>query len=143
MKKFFAKIRSDKRVFIAILALVGAILASVIAVLFTGDITVTMDDDSLQVQASFVSGIDVPFEELDSVEFREKLDVGSRQSGFGSPRLSVGYYENEEFGLYTLYAYTKADAVVVVTSGQKVLVLSCRTEADTLQLFEALQQHIG
>lgn len=143
MKKWIEKDKANKKILILVLVLVASILVFVMGLLFTGDIQFTLTDDSLQVQASFVSGIEVPFEDFDSVAFRENLEFGSRQSGFGSPRLSIGYFENEEFGLYTLYAYTKADAVVVLRSGQKVLVLSCQTREETQQLFEALQQRIG
>ena len=68
---------------------------------------------------------------------------GSREWGFGSPTLLMGSFKNEEFGMYTRYTYTSCDACVVLTSGEKVLVLNGADEAATKAIYEALKARIG
>ena len=47
-------------------------------------------------------------------------------------------FENEEFGTYLRYTYYKPEACIVVTSGDKKIVLSDETYAETKALYEKL-----
>jgi hypothetical protein len=55
----------------------------------------------------------------------------------------MGSFKNEEFGMYTRYTYTSCDACVVLTSGEKVLVLNGVDEAATKTIYETLKDRIG
>ena len=55
--------------------------------------------------------------------------------GYGSFRLLMGFFENEEFGTYTRYTYFKPEACVVITSGEKKIVLSGETYEETETLY--------
>lgn len=143
MKKWSERTKTDKTAVIAALAIVVAALAGAAIFLFTGDITVTLGEDTLRVESNYYGGVEVPYSEFDSVTFREDLDIGRREDGFGSPRLSMGVYENSEFGYYNLYAYTKAEGYIVLTSGQKTLVIGYPNAADARLLYEALLAKIG
>ena len=78
------------------------------------------------------------YEKIDSVEFREGNVPGLRVGGYGSFRLLMGFFENEEFGTYTRYTYYKPEACVVVTTGGKTVVLSGKTYEETQQLYQNL-----
>lgn len=143
MKKWSERTKTGKTAVIAALAIVVAALAAAALLMFTGDINVTLTENTLRVEATYYGGIEVPYSEFDSVTFREDLDIGRREDGFDSPRLSMGVYENSEFGYYNLYAYTKAECYVVLTSGQKTLVLGYADAAQTRLLYEALLAKIG
>ena len=78
------------------------------------------------------------YDTIDHVEFREGNVPGLRVGGFGSFRLLMGWFENEEFGTYLRYTYYNPDACVVVTSGDQKIVLSGETYAETNALYEKL-----
>jgi uncharacterized membrane protein len=119
------------------------ILAVLFAVLmFYGDVSVTLGEDSFVIEASFASDLEVIYDEVESIELRDEFDIGSRTMGFGSPRLSTGTFENNEFGRYTLYAYTKAEAYVILKNGDDVLVIG-GTEEDMRELYDGVMAKLG
>lgn len=123
--------------------MVPLILAGVSVLMFTGDIGVTYKETEFTITTSFWEDLTVSYDEVDSIEFRESYDMGTRVSGFGAARLSLGNFKNDEFGKYTLYAYTGCKACIVIRSGERVLVLTAENAADTKILYEALKARIG
>ena len=77
-----------------------------------------------------------------SVEYRESFEAGSRETGFGSPRLSTGTFKNEEFGRYTLYAYTNGEGAVVLKKGEKTLVIVGKNAEETKMIYETLKEKV-
>ncbi len=118
--------------------IIAAILIGVVVLMFTGDIEVKCSDTSFAILADYYADIEVDYAQLDTVQYRKDLDVGLRTNGFGSPRLSMGIFENGEFGPYTLYAYTGAKEFVVLTSGDRTLVIGLKSPEDTQALYEDL-----
>ena len=118
------------------------VLVVVPVLLFTGEITVELGDTSFTVDATYESALTVEYSAVDSIELREGDVPGSRVMGFGSPKLLLGTFENEEFGLYTRYTYGKNDACIVLTSGGKTLVISAADGEQTRALYEALTAKI-
>ncbi len=118
--------------------IVTMLLIGVAVLMFTGNIAVDCGDTSFQIKASYWTDIEVDYEEIDTIEYRKDLRVGARSNGFGSTRLSMGIFENEEFDSYTLYAYTNAEEFVVMTSGQKTLVIGMRDAQDTEAIYEEI-----
>jgi len=114
------------------------IIILVVVSLFTGNIEVDCKENSFEITASYWTDIEVPYSEIDSIEYREGLDVGIRTHGFGSPKLSMGTFKNDEFGKYTLYAYTKAEEFIVLTSDGKTLVIGMRDGDETQALYDEL-----
>lgn len=114
------------------------ILAGCAALMFTGEIEYSVTDEGLEIEATYWADSFVAYEEMDTVEYRENYSFGVRTNGFGSAKLSMGAFRNEEFGQYTLYAYNRSLSVVVITSGDRTLVLSAANEADTEMLYELL-----
>lgn len=76
------------------------------------------------------------YSEVDSIEYRKNLDVGVRTNGFGSARLAMGIFQNDEFGSYTLYAYTDAKEYIVLTSGTKKLVIGMSDVKATQAIYD-------
>ena len=134
--------KNDRRtsVFVGIFFTVLAVGLAIL--LFTGDIRVQCGEEKFTVEASFDPGIIVPYAEIDAIEYRDKKNPGSRTFGFGSPRLSMGTFQNDEFGSYTRYAYTQCPAEVVLRSGEKTLVLSGKNPEETRALYERLAEKI-
>lgn len=120
------------------LIIAPVILIGVAVLMFTGDVNVSYGEDSFKVSATYSSSLTVPYEAVESLEYREQFDVGHRQMGFGSPRLSVGTFKNEEFGSYTLYAYTGNNGCVIVKQGENVLVIAGETAEETKVIYDTL-----
>ena len=119
----------------ASLLLVALILAGMAYLMFTGDITFFYHSDSFTVKADFCEDLTVAYDAIDSIEYRTGNVDGARVMGFGSARLLMGTFENEEFGYYTRYTYTNPDACIVIRAGDQVLVLSSQTASQTKSIY--------
>jgi len=121
---------------------VPILVALFVWLMFTGSVDVKLGEESFVIEASFASDLEVAYNEVDEFEIRDDFDVGVRIMGFGSPRLSTGTFENEEFGRYTLYAYTKSEFYVIMKNGDDVLVIG-GTEEDMRELYDRVSAEIG
>ena len=120
------------------MVLVAVILAGVAFLMFTGDIAYTCTDTALIIEADFHADSTVPYEKIDSIEYRDTAPTGIREWGFASARLMLGWFESDEFGGHTRYSYVGTDSHIVLVCGDDVLVLSAKTEEATRALYEAL-----
>ena len=107
-------------------------------VMFTGDIETVCTDGILEIQADFWEDLSLPISDIDSISYHETAPSGYRLSGFGSARFSLGTFQNKDLGTYTSYVYTGCDAHIVITVGQKKLVLNAKTPEETRQIYEAI-----
>ena len=122
--------------------MVPLILVGVGVLMVTGNIELTYDKTEFRIVASYADDLTIKYDEIDSIEYRESFDVGSRYMGFGSPRLSTGTFQNDEFGRYTLYAYTGGEGAVVLKKGDQVLVIVAKTAAETKAIYDMLSAKI-
>ena len=129
----------EKKLIRLVLIPVALLFAAVGVLMFTGDITVTTQENAICIEADFYEDLTVSFDSIQEITYRENLDKGSRTMGFGSARLSMGVFRNEEFGSYTLYAYTGCNAAIVIRGEDKVLVVNCKTPEETKALYETLK----
>ncbi len=106
------------------MAMAAAVLLLVGVLTFTGSIQMQYGESSFTVKASYWDDLTVDYAAIDHLEYRTELVKGIRTFGFGSPKLSLGSFKNEEFGAYTLYAYTRCKPCVVLYVGERILVLS-------------------
>ena len=124
--------------------LIPAILVPVLViVMFTGSITFELSEDALTVDSTFYTPLTVSYEDIDSVELRQGKAPGHRDWGYGSARLLLGGFSNEEFGGYTRYTYTFSDSHIVIKAGKNVLVIADKNKEYTQILFENLCEKIG
>ena len=123
--------------------LVTVILVGVGIVMFTGNIDYTCTDTALVIDADYHTDSTVPYEKIDSIEFRDSAPEGLREWGFASARLMMGFFSNEEFGNHTRYSYTGTDACVIVYSGDDVLILNDQDEAATRELYQELLEKLN
>ena len=122
--------------------LLTVVLAGVAVLMFTGEITYTVGDKGLRVEASYESDLEIPYADMDAVELRETFDAGNRILGFASVRLSMGSFQNEQWDSYTLYAYNSCRSMIVIRSGERWLALNEKTPAQTQELYEALTERL-
>ena len=122
---------------------VPIVLIGVSLLLFTGSIKVTCGETALTIEASYWEDLSVSYSGIDTIEYRGDFDAGVRTNGFGSPKLSMGTFRNDAFGFYTLYAYTDAKEYIVLTAGEKTLVIGMRQAEQTRELYETLTEKVG
>lgn len=112
-------------------------------VLFYGDIDYSFRDDYLFVDTNMYTDYVLHYDVIESVEYREGNVPGLRVGGYGSFRLLMGFFENEEFGTYTRYTYYDPEACVVAMVRGKAVVLSGKTAAETRDIYETLLAKIN
>ena len=110
--------------------------------MFTGSIEVVLDEESFTIEAPFYEDLTVAYDAIDSVEYREGNVEGYRVMGYGSAKLLLGVFENEEFGRYTRYTYTKPESCIVLTSGEQVLVFCGSDARSTKEIYNHLAEKI-
>lgn len=123
--------------------IVPIILVGVAVLMFTGNIEVHCEDTSFAINATYWTDLEIDYSEIDTIEYRKNLDVGVRTNGFGSARLSMGIFQNDEFGSYTLYAYTGAKEFIVLTSETRTLVIGMSKVEDTQTIYDTLLSKIS
>lgn len=136
------KTKTEKNAVIFSSIFVPLILIGVAVLMFTGNIQYEFKENSLEIRATYGEDSSVKYDAIDAIEYREDYDCGIRNVGFASVKLSLGSFKNDEFGNYTLYAYTTSDSAVVIKSGEHILVITGEDTDETLSLFNTLQMKI-
>ena len=142
-KEGYDDIVKDKKIAFIITAVIVAALAIFLPLLmFTGHVETTLDDDALIVDASFVGTVTIKYEDVESIEYRENGVDGRRISGFGSARLLLGNFKNDEFGAYTRYTYTGEKPCVVLKVDGRTVVVGTDSEQEVKQIYERIYSEI-
>ena len=128
----------DKKILKGSMVFLAVLLVFVAAVLFTGDLEYEFGQDVLAVKADWYSDLTLKYDAIDSVEYCDGRIPGLRVGGFGSFRLLMGFFKNDEFGTYTRYTYYKPESCVVLTVGSRTIVLSGKDAEETRRIYDTL-----
>ena len=134
--------KKDKIIGIVVTTVITILLVGVGILMFTGDVKATAGENALEIEATYYDDLTLTYDKIDSVELCEDFDIGARQMGFGSAKLSLGIFKSNTLGTYTLYSYNGADAHVVIKSGDKTLVIGLENEDEARLLCKALEQRV-
>ena len=134
---------SSKKAVVLTLILIAVILIGCSFLLFTGSVSYSLTDDALEISATYHADETICYEDIVGVEYRENAEKGTRVMGFGSPRLLLGTFKNDEFGAFTRFSYTKCRSDIIITVGDDKIAISCETEEETFALYEALLEKLG
>ncbi len=132
--------KKSTKIFRIVMLVITAVAIGVL--LFTGDVTVTLEETAFTVNSTYAAAITVDYAAIDRIELRPEGVPGVRSNGFGSPRLSLGTFDNKEFGHYTRYTYAGAKPCIVLQDGEHTLVISGKDAAATEALYAALTEKI-
>lgn len=131
-----------------IAAVIAVIISVIVAALvcflmFTGDINLSLGDSAITVEASFWDDVSISYDDIDSVEYREDGVDGTRIYGFGSARLLLGSFKNDELGIYTRFTYTGNKPCIVFTVDEETIVLGANPDQDLYKIYEAISEKIA
>lgn len=116
----------------------AAIFVIVGIVLTTGNIEIVYHEPSFTIKASYWYDEEIFYDEIERIEYRDEKVSGSRTAGFGSLRLLMGEFNNDEFGNYTRYTYENCDAGVVLLVDGREVVISGKDKKTTRKIYEEL-----
>ena len=124
------------------LVTLAVVLIFVAVILLTGNIDYVFHQDHMTIEASYYSDYVVFYDNIQAVEYRDGHAEGSRIGGYGSLRLLMGYFHNDELETYTRYTYFRPGAHILLTLHDRPLVISAKNKAETRQLYEQLLSRI-
>lgn len=124
-------------------AMIALILALVAVLMFTGSIQISFGESAFTVQSTYYQDITVAYDAVESLEYAETGVSGRRVWGYGSARLLLGTFSNEEDGAYTRYTYTGNGPCIRLTVNGELLVLGGENAAATEQLYQELLARVA
>lgn len=107
-------------------------------ILFSGSVDVTVEGEKLIITTAQWDDMSLNIAAIDSAEYHPEGIEGSREWGYGSLRLLLGLFHNEELGNYTRYTYADTDACILLQVGEKWLVVNADGEEATQALYESI-----
>ena len=134
----FEPIYNTKAYFIAGIIsaiLILAVLGSTTYVMLSGDVTVTYTDDGFTVDSDYSDPLSLGFTDIRNVDFYDEMEIGTKVMGFNSATLSIGQFKNKALGEHTRYTYNSCNAVVVIESNGKLLVINAKTPEETKEIY--------
>lgn len=135
--------RSNRRTTSTASVVIALAIVAIVGVWFySGSIEVNLGDTSINVKTRYWADLGVNYSEINNISYRKELNVGERKAGVGSAKLSVGTFQNEEFGTYTLYAFTDAKEYIVLTTNEQTIVIGMSNIQDTQAIFDTLIERL-
>ena len=124
-------------------AIIAVFLLFLAWAMFSGNIEYTFGEDALTIDADHWDSISVSYDDIEAIEYREEMVSGSREWGYGSARLLLGTFRNEEFGFFTRYTYGGKGSCIVLTVDEKILVIADKDSEATRALYEQIVEKMG
>lgn len=137
-----AQTKAEKIACRAAAVLVPLLLIGIAVLMFTGDVSCEFSDKAVTLDSVYWQELTVEYDAIWDVAFREDVEAGHRVNGFGSPRLLLGEFQNDEFGRYVRYSYNGCEACVVVRAKEGILVISGKDRQETWAIYQELRGKI-
>lgn len=111
-------------------------------IMFTGSVSIEFFDNSLTAKSFMASSITVEYKDIENIQYKKDIELGSRTWGVGSFKIQAGNFKNDEFGKYKLYSYANCHDYVVIKTKDTYVVLNDVDEEKTKTTYEKIQQLI-
>lgn len=128
----------SKHVIVSAVILIISLVSALVILPVTGNVEVACGENSFEINTEYWSDISVNYADIDEISLRDDVESGRRTNGFGTPRLLLGTFENDEFGVYTRYTYAKCKTCIVIKDGENVLVINSADAESTQALYEEI-----
>ena len=136
------KSKESKIVVILSLIVTAGILVFALIVSFVGNVSISYNETSFTLDASLWDELTVEYDSIESIEYRDSDDAGSRTNGVGNAKILAGVFRNSEFEKYTRYSYAKCDACVVLSVDGDILVISGPDAESTQEIYQTIKANI-
>ncbi len=110
--------------------------------MFTGDLEYEYGEESFSIETTYWNDFSLYYDKIVTLSYRDDIEGGLRTNGFGSLRLAMGIFENDEFGTYTRYTYGSCDEAVVIETERSIIVLNDKDEKATRMIYDELSSRI-
>lgn len=127
-------------IFSIVFTIVSFIIVAIL--LCTGNVKVNFNDKSFKIIATYWSDLEIEYSEIKDISYKTEFSPGVRKVGFGSAKLSLGKFQNNELGSYTLYAYKKAKEYILLKTDNKMIVIGMEDSKITKTIYEELIKRI-
>ncbi len=138
------KARKKSMTILLALILAGSGISSLV-ILFTGNVTLAMEEKALVCDADFVEGLTLSYSDIKETGYLtgDNLGTGDKRNGIDSFRLLAGRFENEELGKYYRYTYAGCEEYVFLDTVKGAVVVNLEDEAATREFYRSLQEKLG
>lgn len=127
----------------ALLMLVIVVILLVVNMGSGGTIAYEMDEENLAVACADRAPVFVAYSTVSSVQLVDTFKMDRTVEADEWDDGWCGIYENEEYGNFTLYAYSSAGNYIVVEHENGVLIFNDKTEKATAKAYEELLERMG
>ena len=133
-----SSIGSAKKAKIILAVSIAIVVVILMLVLFTGEVKIEANDNAVVVEAPFYGNVEISYDEIDSVEYREGGVGGMKVNGYNSRAMLLGTFQNDEFGFYTRYTAGSKSPCIVIDIDGKITVIGTADADATLALYEEI-----
>jgi len=114
------------------------IAAAVLLFVFSGGFEIQFGETGFFVDASGWDDLSVSYEDIQDISYGEMPVSGLRTWGFGGPTVQMGTFENEDYGSYTRYTYSRGGGAVILTVSGKTVIISGKDPESTEAIYREL-----
>lgn len=125
------------------IALIVVVQVRAAAGVSSGTISYGIDDKAVAVTGSTGTTAAVYLKDILSVEYVEGLEIGEALEAVQERDISCGQFQNDVYGVYSLYAYDQNPTYVVVKHADGVLVFNDKDSEATTKIYEELKAAAG
>lgn len=128
---------------IYILILIFLAVATVFAIVYSGDSTVLdVGESSLTINGAGSTSYTIDYEDIQSVELVYSPDYGTSIDGGKKQMYAYGTWNNEAWGEYRLDANTNIDICIVITEIDGVFVFNYINEQTTKDFYHSFLEYL-
>lgn len=142
-KEDMAVTPSEKKMNRIVMAVVIFVLVFAAIFVFDGKYEVKYDENSFTIEAAYWEDVTVDYKDITDIEYSKEDNPGNRTFGYGTPQISMGEFENSEFGKYTRYTYASCKECIVLTVDGEKLVINGKDEKQTKGIYDELSRRMN
>lgn len=142
-----SKIKTSRRSILVTGILITATAVFIIWTLFSGNMTISYQDDGLVIHASGWEDCEIRYADIENISFEPEGtgDGGNdrRTNGFGNLKMSMGEFYNDRFGDYIRYTFHDCQSCVVLQVKGETMVINGQDQASTEEIYNMLTGKCG
>jgi hypothetical protein len=143
IEKGYDFVKNKKALTITTVCILAVLAIGLPILMFAGKVETLCGENSLRVSATFWSDLELSYDEIDFIEYRENGVGGDRIAGYGSAKLLLGRFRSDELGIYTRYTYGKKLPCIVLKANGRTFVIGEKTAAEAKAVYDRILSEIS